>query len=94
MEVEKMKRLPLIAAAVVITISVAHARDLSEQEARRIAAKAAQMNEAAAEESYLVTRGETNGCGRIQSPTWVVILKEGPTVYVDARTGKVRDCRQ
>jgi hypothetical protein len=53
-------------------------------------------------ESLLVVRGDTQYCGIIREPTWILIWDSaeaaetwfgGYPVMIDARTGKVRDCR-
>jgi hypothetical protein len=53
------------------------------------------------QQSLLVLRGETGYCGPIRQPTWVFIWDSaeaaswfgGYPVMVNARTGKVLDCR-
>jgi hypothetical protein len=53
-------------------------------------------------ESLLVVSGDTHYCGVIREPTWILMwdsaevantLFGGYPVMIDARTGKVRDCR-
>jgi hypothetical protein len=51
--------------------------------------------------AFLVTRGETGYCGPIREPTWLFLWDTeeaaswhgGYPVMVNARTGKVLDCR-
>ena len=52
------------------------------------------------EQALLVVRGDTDYCGKIKEPTWVIIgykefseLHGGNPVMISARTGKVMDCR-
>lgn len=52
------------------------------------------------EQALLVVRGDTGYCGKIKEPTWVVIgykefskLNGGNPVMINARSGKVVDCR-
>lgn len=52
------------------------------------------------DESLLAVRGDTGYCGEIKEPTWVIIgdkefaeLNGGYPVMINARTGKVVDCR-
>ena len=92
--IRPLARSAAVAAAITaLTVAAAQARDVTEQDARRIAAATASADAKSVKEIYLVIRGDTGGCGRIQAPTWFVTFKEGMQVYVDARTGKVRDCR-
>jgi hypothetical protein len=52
------------------------------------------------QESYLAVRGTSSYCGAIAAPTWIVIFDRasaawfgGYPMLIDARGGKVRDCR-
>jgi hypothetical protein len=52
------------------------------------------------QQALLVGRRDTGYCGKIQEPTWVIIgykefsdLNGGYPVMINARTGKVIDCR-
>ena len=51
-------------------------------------------------ESLLVVRGDTHYCGVIREPTWILMWDDaesaawtGYPVMINARTGKVLDCR-
>jgi hypothetical protein len=89
----------LLAALLIATVPTsAHAEDVTEQDARRIAATATMLDEKSILEIYLVIRGDTGGCGRIESPTWLVVFKGGGAaglathLFIDAHTGKTRGC--
>lgn len=100
-----MKTLAVIVMAIAVAASgPVQARDIIEQDARKIAATSAGMDTSDISEVYLIVRGDTGGCGRIETPTWVVMFKSevpggaemglAPEVFIDARTGKVRNCRR
>ena len=51
-------------------------------------------------DSLLVVRGNTSYCGKIRKSTWILVFDQearpwnrGNPVLIDARTGKVLDCR-
>lgn len=51
-------------------------------------------------DSLLVVRGNTSYCGKIRKQTWILVFDQearpwngGNPILVDARTGKVLDCR-
>jgi hypothetical protein len=80
----------------------AQAQDVTDRDARRIATTATTLDEKAILEIYLVLQGDTGRCGRIESPTWLVVFKSdfsgrgvpglAPHLFIDAHTGKSRGC--
>jgi hypothetical protein len=95
-----MSKCLLAALLIAIAPASAHAREVAEQDARRIAATATTLDEKSILEIYLVIQGDTGGCGRIESPTWLVIFKVAsggvaglaPHLFIDAHTGEIRGC--